>query len=74
MSKYDQFLVYDPKQDKILVLQWDTSYNGIDSWLHRNDETRYRVEMRGYLKEARKKFVFLDTVPEHLHREGFGYL
>lgn len=63
-SKYDDFIFYDVKKDKILHVCWDCAWSGVSQWFHYDGKESWHEKGNDYLKKANKKYELIDRLPE----------
>lgn len=63
-SKFDKFILYSENENKIILMHWDTSCNGIADWWHFDGERCWWETGNGYLKKALNKYKVIDRSPE----------
>lgn len=66
-SKFDWFIFYDPKRDRIIELQWDFAVNGVPEWYVYDGNECQMHTGHGMIQRFRKRYVLLDRLPE-----GYG--
>lgn len=63
-SKFDGFILYDPKKNELVFMQWDISWGGVAEWFHTNGKKAWWVKKNSYIPEALKTYVLIDRLPE----------
>ena len=67
-SKFDLFIMYDAKCDRVLEVCWDVAVNGVANWFHFDGEQAWHTTGNAYISQALKEFVLLDRIPESIWR------
>jgi hypothetical protein len=68
-SKFDLFILYNPKSNCLATMMWDSACDGVSQWRYTNGDFHWWARGNKHISEMKKTWIVIDRIPESEWRE-----